>query len=362
MATRRGFLKSLMAATALPALGWADAGSPAYLAAAKRPDGEFRLYGLTVSGTEIFSLPLPTRGHAAAAHPVRPEAVAFARRPGTFAIVLDCISGAVHQRLDAPEGRHFYGHGCFSADGSRLFTAENLYDEGFGRIGVWDASAGYRRIGDFASGGVGPHDIVRLPGTDVMAIANGGIRTHPDTGRAKLNLDTMRPNLSYVDSDGHVLEQIEIDEELHRNSIRHLAVLEEGLVAFAMQWEGDLAVAPPLLGLHRQGEKARVLDAGPVQARMRGYAGSVAFSGDGTQVGITSPRGGTSHIYGVSSGQLEQALAQRDVCGIAAHPDGFLATDGLGGCQIIGNREENPAPVRAEVAWDNHLVKLADQT
>ena len=36
---RRAFLASLAAATAVPRLSWADAGSPAYLAAAQEPSG-----------------------------------------------------------------------------------------------------------------------------------------------------------------------------------------------------------------------------------------------------------------------------------------------------------------------------------
>lgn len=361
MNNRRTFLKTLIAASTLPALSWADAGSPAYLAAARRPDGAFWLYGLTDTGETVFSLPLPTRGHAAAAHPKRPEAVAFARRPGTFAIVLDCVSGQVVRRLDAPAGRHYYGHGCFSGDGQLLFTPENLYDAGVGRIGVWDAADDYRRVGDFDSGGIGPHDIVRLPGSEVKAIANGGIRTHPDTGRAKLNLDTMRPNVTYVNGAGTIIERIEIASEWHRASIRHLAVRSDGLIAFAMQWEGDLAEMPPLLGLHRQGEAARLLDAGPGQARMRGYAGSVAFSGDEARVGITSPRGGMAHIFGVADGMLSEAVPQQDVCGLAAHPEGFVSTDGLGGCRVLREDGGGPAGTRSEVAWDNHLVRLASK-
>jgi uncharacterized protein len=359
MNSRRTFLKTLIAASTLPALSWADAGSPAYLAAARRSDGAFWLYGLTETGGTVFSLPLPTRGHAAAAHPKRPEAVAFARRPGTFAIVLDCVSGRVVRRLDAPAGRHYYGHGCFSGDGHLLFTPENLYAEGAGRIGVWDAADNYRRLGDFDSGGIGPHDIIRVPGGEVKAIANGGIRTHPDTGRAKLNLDTMQPNVTYVDEGGTILEQVEIAPEWHRNSIRHLAMRNDGLLAFAMQWEGDLADMPPLVGLHRRGKPARLLDAGPGQARMRGYAGSVAFSGDGTQVGITSPRGGMAHFFDVSDGTLAAAVALTDVCGLAAHPGGYAATDGLGGIRVIAVDGPALPETRGEVAWDNHLVGLA---
>ena len=89
MATRRGFLAGLLATGALPRLGWAEVGHPAYLAAAKTADGGFALHGLSGRGVSLFHLALPSRGHAATAHPTRAEAVAFARRPGTFALVID---------------------------------------------------------------------------------------------------------------------------------------------------------------------------------------------------------------------------------------------------------------------------------
>jgi hypothetical protein len=65
----------------------------------------------------VFQIPLPGRGHAAAIHPQKPQAVAFARRPGTFAVVTNCVTGQPSARLSAPAGRHFYGHGAFSRDG-----------------------------------------------------------------------------------------------------------------------------------------------------------------------------------------------------------------------------------------------------
>ena len=151
---RRTFLATAAAALAAPA--WADAGAPCYLTAAAKPDLSTWLVGLSDRGTVLFQIPVPDRGHAAAAHPFRAEAVAFARRPGRFAVVLECPTGAEIARLHAPEGRHFYGHGAFTADGRYLLTTENDFDAPDGRIGVWDAQAAYARVDDLPSGGIGP--------------------------------------------------------------------------------------------------------------------------------------------------------------------------------------------------------------
>ncbi|MEX2520083.1 MAG: DUF1513 domain-containing protein [Paracoccaceae bacterium] len=356
MPTRRGFLASLAAISAAPAPSWADASAPDYLAAAQVRDGSYRLYGLDAAGAPVFWLELPDRGHAAAAHPTRPEAVAFARRPGDYAIVLDCARGEQVASLTAPEGRHFYGHGAFSEDGALLYTAENDFDAGLGRVGIWSVDEGYRRVGEFGSGGVGPHDIVRMPGGGALVVANGGIATHPDTGRAKLNLPTMKPNLTYLDADGDILEVVEAAESARLNSIRHLAVRPDGLVAFAMQWEGDIAAAPPLLGLHRRGSAAAYLVAdGDGWRDMRGYAGSVAFSGDGALVAITSPEGGAAQVFDVETGALSAAYRIADVCGVAPADDHFLFSSGSG---WIGDARRGGGGDETLPAWDNHLVTI----
>lgn len=357
MPSRRQFLAGLAATAGLPARGWADIGGPAYLAAAREPSGTFALFGLDSAGCDLFRIALPDRGHAAAAHPAAPEAVAFARRPGRFALVIDCLDGRLAHRLDAPAGRHFYGHGAFLHGGKILATSESDFESGAGRIGLWSRSRNYARIGEIASGGIGPHDI-RAWSDEVLVVANGGIRTHPDSGRAKLNLATMQPNLSYVTLSGEVLDQVQLPADLRQNSIRHLALAPDGQVAFAMQWEGEPSAAAPLLGLHRRGA-APVLAAADLaeQLAMQGYAGSIAFAADGSTVGITSPRGGRLHLFDRDGG-FTAAFRRADICGLAAGPAGFVATDGLGG--VLQGTAAALAPLRtAERAWDNHLVAIA---
>lgn len=356
MTTRRAFLASLLATGVAPRAGWAEAGNPAYLAAARERDGSFGLYGLDRNGTATFQVPLPARGHAGAGHPHRAEAVAFARRPGSFALVIDCVGGAVLHRLAPPSGRQFNGHGVFARDGETLFTSEQASETSEGVIGVWDAGAGYARIGEMPSYGIGPHDLRLMPDGETLVIANGGIATDP-TDRAKLNLATMQPNLTYLDRSGAMRDQITLEPELRMNSIRHLAVRADGLVGFAMQWEGDPGVGLPLLGLHAIGG-AVVLSSAPQadELAMQGYAGSVSFSGDGRELAITSPRGGRVHRFS-DEGDFLGAMSRSDVCGLAPLSGGYLASDGLGGLILL--EPGGPAVLsRRDCAWDNHIVAL----
>ncbi len=356
MSSRRQFLIGAMAASVVPGHSWADLGQTAYLNAARLPDQSYALLGLTIDGGEAFRVALPARGHAAAAHPERAEAVAFARRPGTYALVIDCADGSVLARMQSPKGRHFYGHGVYSRDGTRLYTPENDYETGRGVISVWDVEDGYNRLAEFGSGGVGPHDILRHSDLNVFVVANGGIKTHPESGRTKLNISTMRPNLSYFSGNGELLEQVELPQEWHRNSIRHLAIRDDGLVAFAMQWQGDVADAPALLGLHRRGEEVRFAEADlGAHTALTGYAGSVSFSGDGAGVAISSPVGGRVQIFDANSAAPLDWIEMPDVCGLARAVGGFVATTGRGRVTLLGR---NTAAAH-DMAFDNHLVALS---
>lgn len=358
MPSRRGFLAGLLATGLAPQASWASVGNPALLSAGRDTRGRFFLAGMTASGEILFRHLLPGRGHAAAAHPTRPEAVAFARRPGRFADVIDCRTGTAIARLEPPADFHFYGHGTYSPDGRLLFTSENEYDAARGMVGVWDAASGYRRLTAFASGGIGPHDITLRRDAPGLVVANGGIETHPDSGRAKLNLPDMRPNLSYLDFDGALLEQLELPPELHLNSIRHLATRRDGTVAFAMQWQGDLGEMVPIAGLHRPGAPVKLLaDGDPRVMNLNGYGGSIAFSADGAQVAVTSPRGGVVQLMSSDSKAILREERMTDVCGIARLGTAFAASTGNG--QFLHITEHGSEPLqRTDLAWDNHLIPL----
>ncbi|AGI69835.1 DUF1513-family protein [Octadecabacter antarcticus 307] len=350
MASRRRFLAGLLATGLAPLPTWADAGDPSFLSAARTPGGDYVLVGLDDAGAERFRIPLPARGHAAAAHPTRPEAVAFARRPGTFAVVLDCRNGDVLAQLNCPQGRHFYGHGTFDGLGDLLFTTENDYRAGQGRIGIWDARRGYVRIGEIASHGVGPHDLRLMP-DGTLVVANGGIDTHPASGREKLNIPTMRPNLTYLDIDGQVLDQLEPSH--YHASIRHLSVRTDGLVGIAMQWQGEVAEAPALAATHLRGEDMRAMGDG---SGLNGYVGSIAFSGEGSQLAITSPRAGVAQVFDITTGSVAQLVHEVDICGVAAWRSEMIFTSGQGAIFDLAN--SGPPNAMHDLTWDNHLVKI----
>ena len=366
MTTRRGFLRFLGAAgagAALPSLSWADLGGPAFLAAARRPDGRFALYGVDAAGADLFAVDLPDRAHSTALHPRLAQGVVFARRPGLYAVVLDCATGRVLHRLAAPEGVIFCGHGAYSPDGRFLYTSEAEAETGVGLVGVWDAAERFERMGAAPSGGMGPHEILMLP-DGMLAVANGALEPGPDGRPDPIALSEMAPNLAYLDPRRlEIVQTVELTGPYRRNSIRHLAVRPDGLLAFAMQWHGADTVAPALLGLHRRGEEAPTLVSagGTAQAALKGYAGSVAFSGDGRLVAISSPIGGLVDAFEAESGAHAWRAARADVCGLAPAGRGFVANTGTGDWLMLDAGGPEPrAVVTAEAgrAWDNHMMAL----
>jgi hypothetical protein len=194
------------AALSFPARAATELQPECFAASRKDDRGNFQAAIFTLDGDEQ-AVELPGRGHDIALRPGGAEWVAFARRPGRFGVAVPLGAGTPIWFAAQP-GRHFFGHGVFSADGRLLYATENDYARASGMIGVRDATDGYKQIGEFPAHGMEPHDIALLSDGRTMVIANGGIRTHPDRGADELNLADMQPSLVYVDvTTGDLLEE-----------------------------------------------------------------------------------------------------------------------------------------------------------
>jgi len=323
-------------------------------------DGVHFLAGNT---TGDFVLPLPGRGHEVSLSPDRGTAIVFARRPGRFLVFIDLREQLATKTIWCPTDRHLYGHGAFSPDGSLLYVPENAFESGEGRLAVLDVRDGYRRVGDLPSHGVGPHDLVGAPDSEGFVIANGGIRTHPDSDREKLNIATMEPSLVMIDGNGRELDRTALPDHLHQVSLRHLDITQDGLVAAGGQWEGPAGLPVPLVVLWRPGGAMRVHDAmAPQTLALQGYIGQIAFDRTGRYVAATSPVGAQVVCWDTASFEPVSSLALADVCGISAtEADGtFLVTSGLGTVGVLdaatGGLDVLAAPAGPVRVWDNHLT------
>lgn len=367
--SRRSLLAAAAAAGILPA--WraraSAPGAPRYLSSVDSADGSHAFAGLDAAGRLVFRHPLPDRGHGVTLHPTRREALIVARRPGTFLHVVDLADGSAVARIDSAPGRHFYGHAVYSADANLLYATENAYAGGDGVIGVYDADAGYARLGELPCHGIGPHELRLMPDGRTLAVAVGGIRTHPDHDREPLNLATMQPALTYLDAaDGRLLHRARLDPGLFQLSIRHMDVAADGRIALALQYEGPEDDVVPVAAVQRADGPIRLLYApAQVARRTQNYGGSTRFDAGRRVLAVTCPRGNMALFWDLAEERFLGRVASHDGCGIAALPEAgsFVLASGAGGLARIDALAPGGPAASATAGgdadrlfWDNHLT------
>ena len=359
---RRLFLRGAFCAAASCLLPWSDqaiaGGGEVFASAYYTRQGTFGALVLSEDGEVLAQVDLPARGHDVVFHRNNGTAVVFARRPGNFAVAFNIDRNLPSLTFTTVPQRHFYGHAVFAADGKLLFATENDYENAVGTIGVFDASAKFSRIGEFQSYGIGPHQIILMPDNRTLAVANGGIETHPDYGRSKLNVPDMNPSLAFIDGQtGDLLEKHELPVEMKQVSIRHIASSGSGNVVFAGQYEGSSLHRPQLVGQVEQGRDLEFLN---IEARsvdlLRRYTGSIAVSRDLDRLAVTSPRGGVVLIVDRNTGRVLRTEYLSKARGVAATDRGFAISSGTGRILGLGH----PVPIsEQQQAFDNHLTVSA---
>lgn len=355
--TRRALLAGGAALLARPrTLSASNEGRELFAAAYKERTGGYGVAILAGDGDIVSRLPLPDRGHDITCDPACGRFVAFARRPGLFAVVFDRRGRRAPVTIAAAKGRHFFGHGVFSSDGKLLYATENDFDRASGMIGVYDASDGFKRLGEFPTHGMDPHELLLMPDGKTLAVANGGIETHPDFGRAKLNLATMEPSLVFIDSEhGDLVEKHGLPAALHRLSIRHMAIDAAGRCWFGCQFEGPQSATPPLLGHVAQGNGVTLIEIPEDTLRsMRNYVGSVAYNAKENMIAISSPRGNRMAVVDAGTAALRHVESLTEVCGLASHGEGFVASTGDGAIVFASGAHKR----YDDLVWDNHILHI----
>jgi hypothetical protein len=351
---RRSFVKaagiafaSALSPGSLMALERADA---VYASGFRSLDGSFGIATVSERGEIIDRVALPARAHGIAFNPATGRIAAFARRPGTFAMILSAPAGHEPVMISAPEGRHFYGHGAFSPDGRFLYASENDFNGNRGMIGIYDAASAFHRISEFDAHGVGTHDMTVSDDGSMLVIANGGIETHPDFGRTKLNLDRMEPSLVLIDArDGRLIQKHALPSSLRRLSTRHVAVGNGNRIWFACQWEGDRSASPPLVGHLGPGHDVTFVSLPDrITAGLANYVGAVAVNRRDNIIGLTSPKGGLSVSLDATTGEVVSSERVPNAAGIAP------ATHGI----TVSTYDGRFGKTRSPVAWDQHIARI----
>lgn len=319
----------------------------------KYKDGSFGAVLLGHNFEPLKHISLPDRGHDIVFSPTTNKAVAFARRPGNFAVAFGTTQTSEPRIITTPEGRHFYGHGIFSSNGKLLYASENDYENAVGKIGIYDATLEFKRIGEFDSFGIGPHEILLLDDGKTLVIANGGIETHPDFGRAKLNLATMQSSIAFIDTKhGSLIEKHALPNIVQKLSLRHMAQITNDEIVFGGQYQGSKQDRSQLIGTCKLGEglsfwKLTTQDLG----LFANYTGSIAVDRVHGQVAVSSPAGGVIGVFNAHDGSVQSIVNLQKGNGVAYRGTNLLSSSETG---IL--KSSRPDSKKYNFAFDNHLA------
>ncbi|MEM8547582.1 MAG: DUF1513 domain-containing protein [Pseudomonadota bacterium] len=350
--TRRELLTNMVTWPLTSAVAWSNTHSVNVAGAAccRLPNGKFAVGLITAEQRLAATVPLAERGHGLVFSPDGQTLVVLPRRPGRQLTIIDVARQTVARRVEAAGGRHFLGHGFFSADGDRFFATENDYDRPRSVLGVYAVAERFRRVAEVDTGGIGAHEAILLRDARTAVVAKGGIETHPDFPRMKLNLADMDASIAYIDiRSGQVVEQVDVQADWPALSLRHLAEASDGAVWIGAQHEQTGPA--PLVFRHQRGQPLRPVLSAQDCLPLHGYVGSVAADAAAGRVLITSPRGNCLMVLDSATRALLTTQTRIDVCGAASMAQGFWVSAGTG---TLGPADGTGVPL--PVAWDNHLT------
>ena len=305
---------------------------PVRLAAAGENAGGFEIGVLAPQARGVLAAlqltAVPTRAHGLLPQPDG-TVLAVASRPGDWLMRWSPAGGKPVQWQWADAGRAFNGHVIASPGGKRLYASETDLETGAGLDGVRDARSLVKQA-EWPTFGIDPHELIwdrTDPAHPALLVANGGVPTRLETGRAKLDLAGMDSSLVKLDAaNGAQRGQWRLADR--RLSLRHLVwqgtfnAGDRPILGIALQAEHDadaLKNRAPVLALF-DGRSPTAFEALPSFA---GYGGAICAVQDGWAVGC--PRAHGIALFG-TDGAWRELVALSNACAVAsAQENGYWA-------------------------------------
>ncbi len=365
--TRRSLIMGAGAAMVLPRTGFAavHALDEGWLTTAGVGDS-FAAVSVADELAATARAPSKARLHGIVASPRGPLAVAVGRRPGHVALVFDRLKGGQVQAFEPGVGRVFSGHGRFSADGTLFLTNEIERGDdssphkvmGRGIVAVRSVSGQFAIVSEWPTGGDGPHDLMRV-GTSLV-VANGGIE--PNTPEAR-DAEVTGSTISLLDpGTGAQRGEGVLSADLASLSLRHLASDGRGSVVAAQDLLKDGVARPLLFAIAANGALTPFDGPEGELMALRGYVGSVALDRSGAFVACATPRGGRVAVW-QRDGHYVGAIPLMDGCGLAGtrEPGQFIATSGYGEVILLAASADGVGVVARRTGgpqFDNHVTEI----
>jgi hypothetical protein len=174
-----------------------------------------------------------------------------------------------------------------------------------------------REVACWPTGGIDAHELLldTFDGRATLLVANGGVPTRPETGRARVDLASMSSSLVRLDAaTGASMGRWRLDDP--RLSLRHMARAANGHVGIALQAEHDdpaQRAAAPVLAVF-DGRRLHT-QAPPALHGLAGYGGSIAAVPGGYLVSCT--RAGLVSRFD-DQGRWLDAVALDEACALLA--------------------------------------------
>jgi hypothetical protein len=343
----------------------AATGSPRFLSACLGRGGQaaggFEAAMLDTQGRVLTQTALAVRAHEIALHPGKQLALAVGRQPGRHSTMIDLRDGKVLYDLDLATDYEFNGHAVFLGDGAELVTTEEHVTTSQGRLSFYDTAMG-RWLRSWSSQGIEPHEAIVDSTRQRLIVANGGILQRHAVGDVESSLVALDL------ATGQVVTRATLPEDLASLSMRHIALAQNGAVAFAMQDQDPQSDLRPLVGLMDPSGALSFLEIPrAIATTLRGYVGSIAIDAGSRVVCATSPKGGVAMFWDLATGAWRGHVAVADGCGVAPTDTagGFLLTGGKGDILSVTVPDGLGAPQARIIArdpqwlWDNHLTLIA---
>lgn len=248
--------------------------------------------------------------HGIHVDPSQSNRLAIFEKRGINACEFDLDKRKMSRVISCKPGRHFYGHGAYSADGGLLYSTETQLDTLQGMIAVRDGKD-MSYVGEFPTFGIEPHECHLIDSGRTMVVTNGGGKSGEE-----------QPSVTYIDIKTQALiERVTLSHE--QLNTGHVAISKNGdLVVVSAPRKGLNPTMPGGVSIRPRGEiiQSRTEPVNVTQ-RMSGEALSVAIDADSQIAAVTHPDGNLLSFWSTEDARLLKTIELRSPRGVTKTTD-----------------------------------------